>query len=113
MDQATGFYFENGKWGVAGFREGRKFLITLSSGLAGETIWKMTEFGNPKFNLSCRELEDALLKEKVISCRSLAYEVRMHKKSLRIFYAYLYGYWEGDDNNENTPHVAIGKCSPM
>ena len=40
-------------------------------------------------------------------------EARFDQNSGRFLYAYLIGYTDGIENNDNNPHIVIGKCSPF
>jgi hypothetical protein len=47
IDAATGFYFQNGKWGEASFRHDRKFIVAKQE----NDEWQLTEVGE-KFSMA-------------------------------------------------------------
>lgn len=120
-DETTGFFFENGKWGQASFRDSRKFILkevdAQSAGpswVVGEKIWELVETGMASPIAFCSDWTNLIKRERsnAIRCSGL-YKAEFDKSTLRFLLSYFVGYTDGADNNENTPTLSIGKCSPL
>ena len=46
-------------------------------------------------------------------CSTIAGNMRISKNTLRYIETFEYGYFDGKDNNDNTPFIEIGTCSPL
>ena len=110
-DKATGFYFEDGEWNTANFKTGRKFLIRKPNKEELEVTianigrdFVVSEFGDKSTLLWCDE---------DFYCVGHVDDFLFDKKTLRFLYIYKGGYVSGIDNNDNTPAMQIGTCSPL
>jgi hypothetical protein len=101
---ATGYSYEKStkSWEITSFNvRNEKYLLKKKSG-----IWSWDEFGQ---NTSLSECKELITK---INCR-LAGELIFDKKTLRYLRTYIAGYVDGVNNNNNTPLIEIGTCSPL
>jgi hypothetical protein len=113
MEHGTGFRFRNGHWeAFDNENEQSKYLFKQDYVLG----WKITEFGkDDSIPFVCEDRTFPLIPDlgEFIHCTNALTEVRLHKKSLRVLWSYLFGYWDGKDEAGNTPYIALGKCSSM
>ena len=70
--------------------------------------WKVKDFGS-----SIEEDCDEPNKVGSFRCEIFFGEFLVNLKTKRFLKSYLFGYIDGNDNNNNTPAVTIGKCSPL
>lgn len=99
---ATGFFWENGRWGQATFNvEDAKYLIAIRT---GEENYSVSEVGK-EYAQQCRPLDGQVLRCGLIE----QWYVNVDK--LRYLKTYPAGYWNGNDSNDDTPHIEIGSCS--
>jgi hypothetical protein len=70
--------------------------------------WKYADFGN-NFEESC----DKMNEYGIFRCNMILGEFIFNSKSKRFIKTYTAGYLSGQDNNDNTPYVMIGTCSPL
>jgi hypothetical protein len=101
---ATGFsYLQNSKsWEISTFNvSDNKYLLKNKSGK-----WFWDKFGRD-FPNSCNEFNQR------ITCNLFVGEVIFDKKTLRYIRTYVTGYVDGVTNNDNTPLIEIGTCSPL
>jgi len=49
----------------------------------------------------------------IFRCNMILGEFIFNSKSKRFIKTYTAGYLSGQDNNDNTPYVMIGTCSPL
>lgn len=116
-DKATGFSYKEKyqKWDSANFNVSDvKYIITKSKPLLisennQKEVWAIKHFGDE--SVFAYSKEDFSNKD-IIIIRG-GYEFFINKISLRYLKIYNQGYWDGKDNNDNTPHMEIGKCSPL
>lgn len=99
-DKATGFSFKNDQWVITSFRANAKYIIAMELG-----SFRAKELGT-RFGASCRE--NGLW----IEC-SFPTQLTFNKQTLRFLYIYPVGFVGGQDNNDDTPAMAIGRCSPI
>ena len=122
-DEITGYYFENGKWGVANFNSPPKYVFkeTVSPDRGptwgpGEKIWELTEVGDSFSIARCSDWTTNMNGQRertaIIECHGI-YKMKFNKTSLRFLLSYFAGYIDGTDDNRDTPYLAIGKCSPL
>jgi hypothetical protein len=106
-DKQTGFQFDNGAWKISAFHLSKFILKRTDNG------WFYQKLGDSYVgNDQCYDHLNGL-KLDMIFCDSGLYKVRMNKKTLRVLFAYLAGYEDGNDNNDNTPTIGIGTCTPL
>ena len=120
MDMSTGFYFEAGVWHSTKFIPDKKLTVRRST--QGDK-WMLSELGEQTAMNSCSDDFDEAgnlycgkeFPDEAGVSRASPYDFRMNRKSLRFLLAYLEGYYNATLGNEaeNTPYVAIGKCSLM
>ena len=102
---ATGFSFtqKTSRWEESSFNiEEKKFLLKKKTGQ-----WQWSNFGETN-EYTCQERGQTS-----INCNLFLGEVIFDKKTLRYLKTYLPGYVDGVESNANTPHIMIGKCSPL
>lgn len=135
-DLATGFSFDKTTktWESTNFRvDGQKYIVKKVSEknkqdaeiikkLKGEKklFWKVTEFGKESLvtNTYC---EYYTPNDTIICDFGIFYKYKISIKNLRYIKISTWGYWDDDltDKNSfkkeggNSPHLEIGKCSPL
>jgi len=101
---ATGYSYEKvtNNWEMSSFNVGNeKYLLKKKS-----NTWSWEKFGESNSFSSCKEMNSR------ITC-SLVGDVIFDKKTLRYLRTYIAGYVDGVNNNNNTPLIEIGTCSPL
>lgn len=100
------------KWKSADFRSEKKFVITRAKHKS--YAWEVKEAGDNFPAVTCKsDFNDA----GNLFCSGV-FDFRFNSKKLRFLYVYPLGYWSDDNSSgilkegENTPALAIGKCSP-
>ena len=117
-DQSVGFRFENSTWNIARFVD-RKYLITKKDGR-----YSATEIGSKNRIRNCeadlnykdyKEFREGIVEDSEVTwqCRGPGTIFRFHLGELRYRRAYLFGYVNGADNNDDTPAIERGRCSPI
>jgi len=108
-EAATGFKYEGGKWVTVYFDvEPSRYLVSKKPWL-GDMRYQVVRLGE-KYGSACQE--NGPNKEGWLQCRGLK-EFMINIKALRYLKSYLYGFADGTDNDENTPHIERGNCSPL
>ncbi len=114
-DLTTGFSYDGAKkkWKSADFRSDKKLVI--SRGKQKSHTWEAKEVGDSLPGATCeKDFNDA----GNLFCSGV-FDLRFNSRSLRFLYVYPIGYWSDGDKpgmsreGDNTPAVAIGKCSPV
>ena len=114
-DLTTGFSYDAAKkkWKSADFRSDKKLVI--SRGKQKSYAWEAKEVGDSLPGATCeKDFNDA----GNLFCSGV-FDLRFNSRSLRFLYFYPIGYWSDGDKpgmsreGDNTPAVAIGKCSPV
>jgi hypothetical protein len=103
----AGFWFD-GDWIVnQGIYNLDKFLVSENDGVV--TISAFGSKSAPPFfgPLACKSEPTA------ITCDTSYGQFRLSKLTRRYVESYVEGYWDGVDNNDNTPYVKIGSCAEM
>lgn len=92
------------KWGHANFNvKNIKYLLKKTD--AG---WEWSTFGK-SFSQKCGEISAS----GILDCAIIGGQLRFNKQNLRYLNTYIYGYIDGGDNNDNTPGIEFGECSPL
>ncbi len=92
------------KWeGTKITNDNNKLIITKKNNL-----WKLKEFGGST-EFDCDEPR----KTGSFRCEIFFGEFLFNPKTKRFLQTFIFGYIDGKDNNENTPSIIIGKCSPL
>lgn len=104
----AGFYWSNGDWiGTQGTYNSEKFLVSESDGVVIISAFG-SKLAPPFFGpLACKSEPTA------ITCDTFYGQFRLSKLTRRYVESYVEGYWDGADNNANSPHVIIGSCAEM
>ncbi len=113
QEQSTGFAFESGQWASARFRANGTYVVRRANEdeRAAFGKWLVTKVGESSPFTWCA---DDFNEFGGLRCDGGGlYTWWMAKDSLRFLGAYLVGYVNGRDNNDDTPHMFIGKCSPL
>lgn len=76
-----------------------------------ESSWEWSKFGEKNSYKFCK-VDNSYNFDKV-KCWTFGGELIFNPKTLRYIHTYLHGYISGEDNNDNTPTITIGKCSPL
>lgn len=109
-DKGTGFRFEHGQWQMVNFNViDHKFIVSKKKGLDGVVKYHATRVGKT-YGTPCND--NKLNEYGYLFCRSIV-EYRINTRALRYLSVYPVGYYDGEDNNKNTPNIVIGKCSPL
>ncbi|MCM2288114.1 MAG: hypothetical protein NDI67_03720 [Sulfuritalea sp.] len=109
----TGFSFDGAKkkWKSADFRSEKKLVITRSK--QRSHAWEAKEVGDNRPGATC---ENDFNEAGNLFCSGV-FDIRFNNRNLRFLYVYPIGYWSDGDKSgmsregENTPALAIGKCS--
>lgn len=119
-EKATGFAFDKGtkQWNQANFRTNNKYLISRSN--LKDTAWDIKEVGKQSPSIFCDKDINNIGN---LFCEGLGTFFRFNNGTLRYMNAYLMGYWSDanpkdksgfvSEEGGNTPHIEIGKCSPL
>jgi hypothetical protein len=104
-DRATGFGFNKYQksWVPLVFNVEQKILLKKT-----DRGWEWSEFGS-KYGKLCGEMNEF----GGLRCDLFFGEVLFNKNSLRYLETYIAGYVSGEDNNDNTPSITIGRCTPF
>jgi hypothetical protein len=115
-DQTTGFAFDKraGWQGQNLNASDTKYLVRRSKPddpNPANAKWLVFELGQKAAFAECsRDFSST----GSLSCSGFGvYEWRLNKNNMRFLLAYLAGYTNGADNNDDTPSVTIGKCAPL
>ena len=114
-EESTGFYYEKGQWGHANFNvKNDKFILReIKVGELGyfgkENSYGIFPIGERHPELQCGISES----ENNFVCQGLLGQFYFSPKSGRFIKTYIAGYWDGKDNNENTPAITRGRCSKI
>lgn len=114
-DLTTGFTFDGSKkkWTSADFRSEKKLVITRSKQKLH--AWEVKEAGDTRPGATC---EKDFNEAGNLFCSGI-FDLRFNNRKLRFLYVYPIGYWSDDDKGamsregDNTPALAIGKCTPL
>ena len=112
-DLTTGFAFDSAKkqWGSAMFRSEKKLVVAKAQ--QKPYAWEVKEVGDSRPGATCAQD----FKEAGNLFCSGVFDLRFNSRKLRFLYVYPIGYWSDDDKGgpsregDNTPALAIGKCS--
>lgn len=91
-------------WTPAKFKnDDAKYLIVQKN-----NKWAMKTFGN-NFDFDCGSMNEY----NILRCEPFYGEFIFNKKTKRYMKTYTAGFIDGRDNNENTPLIEVGYCSPL
>jgi hypothetical protein len=109
-DSATGFAFNktSKKWKSTFFTTENKYIISKSK--KAKYQWSVKEVGESYIYSSCKNDFNS---GGYIFCIGIGNTFTMNKNTFRFIMTYRLGYLDGIDNDDNTPHIEIGKCSPI
>lgn len=112
-EDSTGFYFEKGKWGRAKFDvQEDKFIIRPIKESDGR-YFKDKEHPYGVFNLGKNRPSKRCSNYENIICKVGLGELFFSPETGRFIKTYTAGYWDGQDNNDNTPNITRGRCSKI
>tara|TARA_Y100001934_G_C12152397_1_gene677947 strand:- start:256 stop:693 length:438 start_codon:yes stop_codon:yes gene_type:complete len=114
-EESTGFYYENKSWGRAHFNvSDEKYIIRKIKENEFGFEEKETPYGvftlggqNPVYMCFIDEYSNDF------RCKVGVGEFYFSPESGRFIKTYTAGYWDGVNNNDNTPHIARGRCSKI
>lgn len=114
-ENSTGFFFKNGKWDRAFFDVSKeKYIIRKLK--KGELFFGRKNYTYGVYPLGddvsvhgCKLIQNAT----EMLCDGVVSKLFISLKAGRFLKTYNMGYWEGEDNNKNTPHIMIGRCSKI
>ncbi len=92
------------KWIGTKFRTENEKIILIKK----DSQWKLKDFGF-SFENDCGEISEY----GTLRCNIAFGEFLFNSKTRRYLKSYTVGYVDGRDNNNDTPAVTIGKCSPL
>ena len=105
LDKVTGFMFKDGAWISTNFTAKGGFIVERIRRERDHGIRYQLRSTDSKYWSSCD------VDHEFVSCQ-FPTEVVLNTKSLRFLWSYRVGYIDGRDDNQNTPAIGIGKCSP-
>lgn len=112
-EESTGFYYDNGSWGRSKFNvSGKKYIIRkLKDGEMcisnPDAPYGVFDLGDNFAIMGCYSDKDF----KGFHCVCSSGELFFSTESGRFIETYIRGYWDGKDNNNNTPTITRGRCS--
>ena len=110
-DLSTGFSYQKStnKWISTDFNiQGTKYILSKKN----DGIWEWKDFGQKDSLIRC---PDGFNESGYINCISL-HRIQFNRTNLRFQLIYPIGYTNKDiigKEGEDTPHMQIGKCSPL
>jgi hypothetical protein len=130
VEEAAGGLFYNAnsnKWEGATFRPSGKFILRLKfvqsrteilGGVGGMSIsvddYQVTkEGGDSAVPCDRAHKKTAGLYDGVLICDATLHSYKFDFQTNRFLRAYLVGFIDGKDSNDNTPHVAGGTCTKI
>ena len=78
----------------------------------GEGGWIWKRFGSED-QTYCPNTSEWYAKIGFISCKTMSGSFDLNLNTLKFVNAYTFGYTDNATDNKNTPHIAIGTCSPL
>jgi len=117
-DKSTGFQFKDGKWGQVRFKiDESKFILRKfredEDGFGKSGPYGVMQLGSDYPLYKCSELTDWGDGMRFFYCDSVNGDFRFSTVSGRFIRSYMGGYWDGKDNNNDTPLIEIGRCSKI
>jgi hypothetical protein len=102
----TGFSYNSSTklWEQTSFRIGDEKKLLKKVG----NQWEWRSFGK-QFGQKCGQMSDYGW----INCDLIFGTMRFNKNELRYLETYTAGYIDGKNNDDNTPAITIGTCSPL
>jgi hypothetical protein len=110
-DKATGFHWTGTEWAQTTFKVDKdKYIVAdLDANRRHDDITiGVTKLGDQRPSYFCRDRDSY----STLYCTG-GVNMRVNLKSLRYMQIYSEGYLEGDDNNNDTPYIQIGRCSKI
>lgn len=114
-DVSTGLVYKNNNWISSKIKhEGQRYIVKkLKKGEVGYKDdlkrYGLSDFGSAYPTSFC---DNPAINDGFVICKGVG-EFMYSPVSKRFMFSYLHGYWEGNDNNKDTPHITIGKCSEI
>jgi hypothetical protein len=104
--KSTGFYYDKSskEWTNTTFKISDSKKLIKKKG----SSWEWSEFGDKHSRPYCKERG-----KDYVDCNTFGGELSLNTKNMRYMETYIFGYIDGQDNNDNTPAITIGKCSPL
>lgn len=105
------FHEPFGQWVGTKFKAGPDFIISQppSDHIAnGQVEFIVTELGTDASHIWC---ETGFSDEGELLCEDAFYTLQFNKETLRFSEIYKIGFVSGENNNDNTPSISIGKCA--
>lgn len=113
-EDSTGFYFKDGKWGRAVFNISEdKFIIRPIKKSDGRRYFNDKAHPYGVFVLGENRPSKRCSADEDIVCKLGIGDLFFSPKSGRFIRIYAEGYWDGADNNDNTPNITRGRCSKI
>ena len=112
-DSATGFSYQGGKWVPTNFSvEGKRYLISKKQYRQNKNDMRyhVTKIGE-RHAYACQK--DSPNEFGMVFCQDLLTEFKINVTALRYMSIYSVGYFDGSDDDSNTPYIEIGTCSPL
>lgn len=105
------FYDTQSKnWIGAIFNADEKLMIKKTPEDSEDAKYRVYDYGKVFPRYVCeKDFKD----NGYLFCSSAVGFFKFNKNNLRFLSSYEAGYVDGNDNNENTPFISVGKCSPM
>lgn len=92
------------KWEGTKFKNSNEKIILIKK----NGVWKLKNFGST-FEKDCGKMNEF----GTFRCNILFGEFLFNSKTKRFLKSFVAGYVDGEDNNDNTPAVMAGTCSPL
>ncbi|TNG03198.1 MAG: hypothetical protein EP297_00495 [Gammaproteobacteria bacterium] len=112
-EQATGFYFRSGQWKSTKFDADARFYLKnpdADDPQFSRYAYVLMEIGSEDPTGWCEKDFDTTGQTE---CESNRGNIVINNLTRRFLRTYSTGYISGFDDNRDTPHMAIGKCSPL
>ena len=114
-EESTGFYYENKSWGRAHFNvSDDKYILRKIKEKEFGFEDKDNPYGvfalggkDPEFRCFISEYSNDFI------CRLGLGQFFFSPESGRFMKTYTAGYWDGANNNDNTPNITRGRCSKI
>jgi len=106
------FNDDTGKWEGSNSEAGNKFLLKINDKEYLSFAATVTNFGQKKPMFICLKGDEHTYAKSQI-CKGFYGRFVYSLETLRFLRSYLAGYIDGKDNNNNTPYIQIGTCSPL
>jgi len=116
-EQTTGFSYKNGVWKPQNEWKQSTFVLQYMGGMPEKSYWVLTRLGFPLALADCDDSYlDSSKKKRVrgplITCTGIS-EMEMNTTTRAFIYSNIQNFVDDFDQENTTPTLSIGKCSPF